>query len=145
MQRERDERAQALQDSARDRAGIRVAHIGSSPLDALPLLAHLRKRGVVAVQIDRLPEGMRSRQVELFGEPWELPEGPLMLAAVSGAPIIPVFTRRLRHMEYEVLVGKAIFLPRKPTPEDLDEAARSTIVQMERFVRANPTQWFHFE
>jgi KDO2-lipid IV(A) lauroyltransferase len=145
MQRERDERAQALQDGARDRAGIRVAHIGTNPLDALPLLAHLRRGGVVAVQIDRLPKGMRAREAELFGEPWLLPEGPLHLAAVSGAPIVPAFTRRLAYMEYEVIVAPPIRLPRKPTERDLDTAARRVAIEMERFVRANPTQWFNFE
>ena len=145
MQRERDMRAQALQDGARDRAGIKVAHIGASPLDALPLLSHLRKRGVVAVQIDRLPPGMRGRRVELFGEPRVVPEGPLLLAALIGAPIVPVFTRRLRYMEYEVFIAPPIQLPRKPTPAELDLAAQRVIGEMERFVRANPTQWFHFE
>jgi KDO2-lipid IV(A) lauroyltransferase len=145
MQRERDERAQRLQDEARDRAGIKVAHVGDSPLDALPLLTHLKKKGVIAVQIDRLPRGMRNRKVELFGEPWLVPEGPLLLSALSGAPIVPTFTRRLRHMEYEVLTTEPIHLPRKPTSAALDDAARRVMADMEAFVRANPTQWFHFE
>ncbi len=145
MQRERDVRAQRLQDEARDRAGIKVAHVGSNPLDALPLLTHLRKKGVIAVQIDRLPQGMRNRKVELFGEPWLVPEGPLLLSALSGAPIVPTFTRRLRYMEYEVRTTEPIHLPRKPTPEALDTAARKVMDDMETFVRANPTQWFHFE
>ncbi|NUQ78009.1 MAG: lysophospholipid acyltransferase family protein [Polyangiaceae bacterium] len=145
MQRERDGRAQALQDDARDRAGIRIAHVGGSPLDSLPLLAHLRRGGVLAVQVDRVPRGMRGHDVELFGEPFKIPEGPLVLAALSGAPILPVFTRRLGFMEYEVLLGEAIELPRKPSPEVLDRAARHLAGEMERFVRANPTQWFHFE
>ena len=46
----------------------------TNPLDALPLLAHLRG-GVVAVQMDRLPQGMRGRKAELFGEPW-IARGP---------------------------------------------------------------------
>jgi phosphatidylinositol dimannoside acyltransferase len=144
MQRERDQRAQALQDLARGRAGIRV-HTSESPLDALPLLGHLRKKGVVAVQIDRLPSGMRSRAVKMFGQRWLVPEGPLQLAAVSGAPIIPTFTRRLRYMEYEVIAGPAIRLPRRPSADELDAAAQTTISQVESFIRANPTQWFHFE
>ena len=114
MQPERDARAQMLQDGARDRAGIRVVNIGKSPLDSLPLLAHLRQGGVVAVQIDRLPKGMRARQAELFGEPWLLPEGPLLLASVSGAPIVPTFTRRIGYMKYEVVCAPAIHLPRRP-------------------------------
>lgn len=145
MQRERDGRAQAVQDDARDRAGLRIAHIGESPFDALPLLAHLRHQGVVAVQIDRLPRGMRGHDVEFFGEPFRIPEGPLVLASLSGAPILPVFTRRVRFMEYEVLLGDAIELPRKPTPREVNHAARRIAAEMERFVRANPTQWFHFE
>jgi KDO2-lipid IV(A) lauroyltransferase len=145
MRRERDARAQALQDDARARSGTRVIHIGDDPLDALPLLSHLRKGGVVAVQMDRLPRGMRGRKVELFGSAFEVPEGPLRLAAVSGAPIVPVFTRRLGYMEYEVEIGEPIHLPRRPAEADLDGAARKVMSKMEIFVRNNPTQWFHFE
>jgi phosphatidylinositol dimannoside acyltransferase len=145
MAPERDERARELSDGARDRAGVRVVHVGTSPLDALPLLAHLRRGGVVAVQIDRLPPGMRGREVSLFGEPFRVPDGPLQLAAVSGAPILPVFTRRLGYMRYEIVSSPPIYLPRKPSADELDEAARRITSVMETFLRANPTQWFHFE
>jgi KDO2-lipid IV(A) lauroyltransferase len=144
MQRERDQRAQAVQDGARDRVGVRVHRASDDPLAALPLLAHLRRGGVVAAQIDRLPRGMRGRQVQLFGAPWRMPEGPLQLAAASNAPIVPVFTRRVRFMEYEVLISPPIEVPRRPSVVELDIAARRIAVEMERFVRAYPTQWFHF-
>ena len=142
---ERDARAQALSDAARARAGMRVAHLGHDPLGVLELLGHLRRGGVVAMQMDRLPQGMRGRKSELFGEPFFVPEGPLRLAAASGAPIVPVFTRRLGYMEYEVNVAPPVRLPRRPTPADLDAAARAVLQAMEIFVRENPTQWFHFE
>lgn len=144
MQRERDERAQAIQDGARDRLGVRVLRPGNDPLAALTLVSHLRRRGVVAVQIDRLPPGMRGREVTLFGAPWRLPEGPLQLAAATGASILPVFTRRLAYMDYELLIAPPIRLDRRPSEADLDAAARQIAAEMERFVRANPTQWFHF-
>ena len=145
MQRERDARAQALTDGVRERAGYRVVHLGEDPLAVLGLLGHLRKGGVVAMQMDRLPRGMRGRKSELFGEPFFVPEGPLRLAAASGAPIVPVFTRRLGYMEYEVHVAPQVRLPRRPSPADLDAAARDVLRAMEAFVRENPTQWFHFE
>ncbi len=145
MQRERDARAQALHDDARHGAGVRVIRLGGDPLEALPLLAHLRKGGVVAIQVDRLPKGMRGRQSRLFGKPWWVPEGPLALAAVSGAPIIPAFTRRLGFMRYEVLPQAPIRVPRRPSPAQLDEAAGRLMADLERFVIDNPTQWFHFE
>lgn len=145
MRRERDRGAQALQESVRDRVGIRVVYVGDDPLEALGLLSHLRGGGVVAMQMDRLPQGMRGRKAELFGSPWPVPEGPLRLAAMSGAPIVPVFTRRTGYMEYEVHVTPPIRLPRRPSDADLDHAARAVLREMEKFVRANPTQWFHFE
>ncbi|WP_437668601.1 lysophospholipid acyltransferase family protein [Sorangium sp. So ce131] len=145
MQRERDSRAQAIQDGTRDRVGMRIQHVDEDPLAILPLLAHLRRRGVVAIQIDRLPSGMRGRDVELFGKPWRVPEGPLQLAAASGAPIVPVFTRRTGYMQYEICIAPPISLPRKPGPSELDVAARQVTGAMESFLRANPTQWFHFE
>ena len=144
MQRERDERARAIQDQARGRAGVKVVHIGESAFDALTLLASLRKQAVVAMQIDRVPPAMRSRTAQFFGEPWQVPEGPLTLAAVSGAPILPVFSRRIAFMEYEAMVAPAIRLPRRPSPAELDGAAQQLMRAMEDFVRAYPTQWFHF-
>lgn len=145
MNRERDARAQQVQDQARERAGVRFIHVGDGPLDALPLLAHLRKGGVVAVQIDRLPAGMRGRKVSLFGEPWSIPEGPLMLSALSGAPIVPTFTRRLGYLAYDIDSLPPIQVPRRPNDAQLTAAAQELADAMAEFVRANPTQWFHFE
>ncbi|AUX43314.1 hypothetical protein SOCE26_047590 [Sorangium cellulosum] len=144
MQRERDPEARAIQDEARQRAGVQVVHIGDGPLDALPLLGHLRRGGVVAMQIDRVPPGMRCREVTFLGERWRAPEGPLALAALSGAPILPVFTRRLGFLDYEAVVSPPISLPRRPTEAERDRAAAAMMGAMERFVRAHPTQWFHF-
>ncbi|MEZ4294958.1 MAG: lysophospholipid acyltransferase family protein [Polyangiaceae bacterium] len=145
MNRERDARAQVIQDEARDRQGIRVLHVGRDPLDALPVLAHLRRGGIIAVQIDRVPAGMRSRGVQFCGAPWTIPEGPLHLAALSGAPIVPAFTRRLGYLSYDIFTHPAIRLPRKAREADLDTAAQALADAMADFVRSNPTQWFHFE
>jgi KDO2-lipid IV(A) lauroyltransferase len=145
MRRERDPRSQALQEEARRRAGVRCAYVGDDPLEALGLLAHLRRRGAVAMQMDRVPPGMRGLPGTLFGAPFAVPEGPLRLAAISGAPLVPVFTRRLGYMDYDVHVAEPVRLPRRPAPGDLDAASSAVLRAMEAFVRANPTQWFHFE
>ncbi|WP_272426026.1 lysophospholipid acyltransferase family protein [Polyangium jinanense] len=144
MARERDERARAMQDELRERSGVKVVHIGETALDALPLLRHLQQDDVVAMQIDRVPPGMRARTVELCGEPFQVPEGPLMIAALSGAPIMPVFTRRLGFMHYEAHVLPPIHVPRRPAASDLDKAAQRLMDDLGAFLRDNPTQWFHF-
>ena len=68
----------------------------------------------------------------------------MMLAAVSGAPILPIFTRRLGFMQYEAEVGEPIRIARKPSEEQLDLAAQQMANAMHAFIRLHPTQWFHF-
>ena len=96
------------------------------------------------LQIDRVPPGMRSREVNFLGGRWRAPEGPIALAALSGAPILPVFTHRLGFLEYEAVVAPPIRLARRATEEEREAAAAEMIGAMERFIRAHPTQWFHF-
>jgi phosphatidylinositol dimannoside acyltransferase len=141
---ESDPRASAIQDRARRDLGLRVAHVGDDPFSALPLARHLRGGGVVAVQIDRAPAAMRSRGVTMFDLAARIPEGPLQLAAVTGAPILPVFAARTAHRSYRVELCAPVRVARRAAGADLDAAAQVLAVALERFVRERPTQWFHF-
>jgi KDO2-lipid IV(A) lauroyltransferase len=143
-QAERDARASDIQDAARRAHGVLVAHVGDDPLSALPLVRHLREGGVVALQLDRVPAGMRARDVTLFGAPARIPEGPLRLAALTGAPLVPIFAARTGHRRYVVDIAPPVRLPRAPADAELDAAAQAVARELERFVRARPTQWFHF-
>ena len=87
---------------------------------------------------------MRTREVTFLGKPWQVPQGPLNLAAVSGAPIIPVFTRRLGFLEYELINHQAIRISRRPSGTELDQAAQTLADALEQFVRRYPTHWFRF-
>ncbi len=141
---ERDAEASAIQDEARRAFGLKVVHVGDDPLSALPLVHHLRDGGAVALQVDRTPASVRARSVRLFGEPARIPEGPLRLSALTGAPIVPVFAERVGYRQYEVTVSPAVRLGRAPTEAELDAAAQELATRLEAFVRARPTQWFHF-
>jgi len=141
---ERDPRARVIQDGARRAQGLLVAHVGDDPMSALPLARHLRDGGAVALQIDRSPPQQRTREVALFGSRARMPEGPLRLAALTGAPLLPVFAARTGHRRYVVTLEPPIRVPRAATAADMDAAAQSLASSLERFVRAQPTQWFHF-
>lgn len=145
MQDERDPRAQRVQQQSRDAMGLRVVHVGTDPLAAMPLLAHLKKGGIVALQADRAPPGVRNIEVSLGGAPFHVPEGPLTLAALSGAPLVVVLARRCSFLQYEVEVGPAITVVRRPSRQDLEAAAQALTAAIESFVRRHPTDWFHFE
>jgi len=136
-------RAGRLQDEARRRGGVSIAHVGD-PLASLPLLRHVRNGGVVALQLDRVVPGMRTRKAPLLGVQGEVPEGPLRLAQLSGAPILPIFCARRRFREYVVHVFEPRTLDRNATDATLDEVAVYLADCMTRFLRAHPTQWFQF-
>lgn len=145
MQAEEDRRAGQLHDDARRKAGVQVVHAGNDPLAALPLLHHLRKkRGIVAMKFDRTVPGMRCRNVEFLGEPWQIPAGIFQLAALSGAPVLPVFTRRLGFLRYEYITAPPIHISRRPDDRELDDAAQRLARLLEQFARDNPEQWFRF-
>jgi KDO2-lipid IV(A) lauroyltransferase len=146
MAREPNANARSMSDAHRMRDGVRVVHVDESPLSSLPLLKHLKNRhGIVALKFDRSIPGQRTRKVRFFGEPWEIPEGPLTLAALSGATIVPVLTRRIRFLEYQTINYPPITLPRKPTSAQLDAAAQQLADSLEAFVREHPTHWFRFQ
>lgn len=144
VQAERDPQARRIQDAAREAHGLLVAHVGDEPLSALPLVRHLRQGGVVALQVDRAPPGLRTRAVRMFDRTARLPEGPLRLAALTGAPIVPVFAARTAHRTYRVDVCAPVRVARRATDAELDAAAQRVARDLEAFVRVRPTQWFHF-
>jgi lauroyl/myristoyl acyltransferase len=144
MRPEADAGARELQDDARKRAGVSIVHAGDDPLASLPLLRHLRSGGVVALQLDRVAPGMRTRQVDLLGETMSLPEGPLRLAQVSGAPILPVFCARVGYRKYVVELYESRLVPRHASEADLDAVGQHLADCLAAFLREHPTQWFHF-
>jgi KDO2-lipid IV(A) lauroyltransferase len=144
MLAEPDEQARKIHDSVRERTGVRVLHVGEHPLDSLPLLRHVRGGGVLAVQLDRPAPGGRCLEVELFGQSEAIPEGPFRLAALSGAPVVPIFAHRAGYFRYEFSVEPPIRVERGATPAELELAARAAARSMQAFITRHPTEWFHF-
>jgi phosphatidylinositol dimannoside acyltransferase len=73
-----------------------------------------------------------------------MPEGPLRLAQVSGAPILPVFCARVGYRKYVVELYESRLVPRRATEADLDAVAQYLAGCLADFLRSHPTQWFHF-
>jgi KDO2-lipid IV(A) lauroyltransferase len=144
MERERHPGAGRLNDDARLAGGLSFVHVGEDPLASLPLLRHLRHGAVVAIQIDRAPRSMRAREVRLFGARAKIPEGPVRLAQVTGAPIVPMFCRRLGFRSYMLEVLPALRVARHADEASLDAACQHITDAMADFLRRHPTQWFHF-
>jgi lauroyl/myristoyl acyltransferase len=80
----------------------------------------------------------------MFGQRGRVPEGPIRLAVLTGAPILPVFAARQGRRRYEVIVGSPIRMPRSASEAELDATAQRLADSLASFVRTRPTHWFHF-
>ena len=83
---------------------------------ARPLLRALRRNEAVGLAADRVIFG-EGVPVQLCGETAFLPKGPALLAIMSGAPLMPAFTRRLPDGRVEGVFGRGIDL------SDLDRSS----------------------
>jgi KDO2-lipid IV(A) lauroyltransferase len=144
MTAEPDAQARALHDALRQRAGVDVLAIGETPLDALPLLRHLRKGGVAAFQLDRPAPSARSLPARLFGRPFAVPEGPFRIAALARVPVLPLFAARTGYFSYQIEIGEPLECAAEATEQELEVVAGRCVERMQRFIAAHPTQWFDF-
>ncbi len=145
LRAERDAEAEAIQAEVRARLGLAAVHVGTDPLAGLSLLAHLRKRGVVALQSDRVPAEQRGLATRWRDATFCVPEGPFLLAAASGAPIVVALGRRRAPLDYELTLHPPIRVPPRPGQAELTEAAARVTGALAAFVEANPFDWFHFD
>ncbi len=144
MAAEGDADAGAFHDSLRSMSSVTVLRIGESELDVLPALAHLEAGGIVVAQFDRVLEGKRNVETQLFGQDFLVPEGLFRLAGLAKVPMVPVFSASLGFARRLIEVGQPIFVEKKAQRAQLQECASRLVVQLERHLAAFPTQWFHF-
>lgn len=112
---------------------------------SLALLGALRRGEVVALQADRPRNGGKTLAVELFGRPFEIPAGPLVLARSAGAPLVPVFVYREGRLSYRVVIEEPVEVPQTADrAADLAAAGRRVAAAVEAAIRRRPHQWFCF-
>ncbi|HEV8550187.1 MAG TPA: hypothetical protein VGQ57_14180, partial [Polyangiaceae bacterium] len=144
MEPEPDADARALHDEVRRQAGVEVLSVGGTPLDALPLLRHLRGGGLAAFQLDRSSPSARVLPARLFRRPFAVPEGPFRLAALARVPVLTLLVARTGYFSYSIEIGEPLRIGVPVRDADLEEAAGHAVQRLERFIALHPTQWFHF-
>lgn len=103
----------------------------------------LRERALLGLVVDW---GYRSDgvPVRLFGEWTTLPMGPALLAAKTGAGIVPVVNRRMDDGTYEAYHYELIEVA-DDSPSTLLRATQEIADALERMVAVAPDQWYTFK
>jgi KDO2-lipid IV(A) lauroyltransferase len=144
MRSERDQGARSFHPLAEPSPQRRVVCVGDDPLASLPLLQHLQKGGIVAVQVDRCPAGMKALQVQSGRKTWSIPAGPFALSAACGAPIVLALSTRTGFLSYDLQITSPVSVPRHADGTAQLRAAQKVVRELARHVNAAPTQWFDF-
>lgn len=151
MRRENDPSASAFHPLAQSSEKRRVLYVGDDPFTSLELLHHLRKGGVVTVQVDRCPEGIKAISTQVANKTWCIPEGPFALCAVTKAPMLLALSRRVGFLAYELCLSRLPDVPRpsrarpeQPEDDPWNAVATEVAYQLASHVERFPTQWFDF-
>lgn len=136
-----------IRQQVRERLGIRHIYVGAGegPLRMLGILNALRRNEIVAMLCDRDSSSTHA-VVDLFGQPFVVPTGPVILAQLTGAAIIPSFVVQ-RHGLYEAFIGKPI-LVEDPSREERAAVVRARTADLarefEKAINRFPDQWYNF-
>lgn len=141
MRRERNDDAARVSDDVRHHGGLDIVHLDDDPLSLVELARRIRAGGAVGMHIDRAPRGGRSVSAPFLGGVRPLPLGPFALAQATGAPMLPVLTRRTGFLSAEVVAKPPISLPRRATQEQVAEAAAALAGHLEAWLRKYPWDW----
>ncbi len=122
---------------------INTIVLGDSPFDILEVLNALRRNEIVAMLVDR--GGMDGPTVPFFGKSVTFPEGPILLAKETGAPIIPGFVLREKD-GYRAVAESPIYYDELAgaSQRGNEMIARTVLEVFERYIRKYPDQWYNF-
>jgi lauroyl/myristoyl acyltransferase len=133
-------------EEQRTAASMRIEFNTKATELALELLETVRGGGIVAIQGDRVTEGISGLPATLFGKSLVVPAGPFALAMAARVPIYPVFVIRAGRRRYRLLTAEPIEIVRsRDRDADFARAVAAWTATLERLVREHWQQWFTFE
>jgi KDO2-lipid IV(A) lauroyltransferase len=128
----------------RDSLGVDTIEVRQSFDTALQIRRRLADNHTVAMLIDR-HYGRDRVSVTLFGRPAWFLRTPLLMAHVTGAPVLPCFIERTGPGRFQAIPARPIFVPSdRPRDEAIGRAAQDVADALAERVRKRPDLWYHF-
>ena len=130
---------QAIEKSRKEVGFTPVNKSGS----AGTLVRNLKKGDIIALLVDQRVRRRLRIWSPFFGHQVPTIPSPAILARLSGSPIIPAFTTRIRPLHHQIVIEEPIFVPRSGDSREVvaDYTQRINLL-MEKHIRETPAQWF---
>lgn len=104
-------------------------------------LRKLRNNEVVGMIMDQNTIRSQGIFVDFFGRPASTTRGLAILAARSGAPVLPSFMVQRANFEHEIIFNEVIEPPPDTSPETIHAYTQKYTSVIEAWVREYPEQW----
>jgi KDO2-lipid IV(A) lauroyltransferase len=143
-QQELDPNVHDMRQQLRERLGVESIDIGSSMTTAFKVRTAIDRGRAVALLVDRAyPEDQVI--VPFFSRPTPFLRSPVLLSRFCGCDILPGFFLRSADGSYFNIWGEPLRADPKLSPdEDAVRVMTRVAHDLERVIRAHPTQWFNF-
>jgi len=134
-----DARINQVLIDARTHLGVKTIYRRES---GKSLLQVLRAGGFVGMLADQDIPTSESIFVDFFDKPALTPVGPASLSLHTGAPIVPMFIRRLPNGKHRIVVEKALDFTRTGDQQkDIHDLTQLWSNVVERYIAQTPEQW----
>ncbi|MBD3243648.1 MAG: hypothetical protein GF331_23865 [Chitinivibrionales bacterium] len=142
---EREALRRVYQPALEKRRFRAIAIVPNAPDAMVETVARLRQGEIVCLLGDRLLDG-RTMTAPFLGRPARFPIGPFAVAALTGAPIIPVFTLKtgLRHYTFTAYEPITVSADRRNRDDAIRRGLARYVAILEEIVRMHPYQWYNF-
>ncbi len=128
---------------------VAVPEMENNPFQLIDALTVLKRGEILSLTGDRLRgEDDRSLTVDFLGGKIKVPEGPHLLARLSGAPLLVFFARIREDGGLYFRFYRPCHVPnpgKKEREKVIRESALRYVELLEEQVRESPWNWFHFE
>lgn len=137
--------AEAFRAFLRDSIGVEAISLDpKAELSSLPVLRALRDGRAIAMQGDR-DFNESGELFDFFGAPAPFPPGPVLLARLSGAVVVPTFITYTEDYHLSIHFGEVIEVERtRDRQADVRKALGQWVEQLEPAVARWPDQWYTF-
>jgi KDO2-lipid IV(A) lauroyltransferase len=125
--------------TTRARLGISVLPLNRTGLRKVLQALDAEEMVVTAIDRDILGTGI---QVDFFGAPASIPDGPAAIALRRGTPLLPVCVYRLPDDTFQAIGYPPIFAePTGDARADVKGVTEELVRAMEQMIREHPDQW----
>ena len=135
-----------LHDNLQGNPKFRVINAGEGEQTSLHIIAALQRGEIVVMHGDRSMNDS-TVTVDFLGDVARFPMGPHMVSAITGAPLIHVFSMREELYRYKIIVDKPLqlhFTAREHREDELKEWVGNYACRLEEILHKYPFQWHNF-